>query len=89
MDVEKNITDYFKKFYGMKPYLFIDEEEWKHIMETYEKEIVVEELSKVLHTYPCPIPEISEEETLKPSMVEISDSITTSNSSFASRTISL
>ena len=49
MDVEKNIKDYFKKFYDMKPYLFIDEKEWKHIMETYEKEDVVEELLKVLY----------------------------------------
>ena len=63
--MEKDLKDYFKKFYNMKPYLFIDEKEWKHIMETYEKEDVVEELSKVLHTYPCPIPEITEKETLK------------------------
>ena len=49
----------------MKPYLFIGEDEWQHIMKTYEKEDVVEELSKALHTYPCPIPEISEKETLK------------------------
>ena len=65
MDVEKNIKDYFKKFYDMKPYLFIDEKEWKYIMETYEKDDVVEELSKALHTYPCPIPKITEKETLK------------------------
>ena len=63
--MEKDIKDYFKKFYDMKPYLFIDEKEWKYIMETYEKDDVVEELSKALHTYPCPIPEISEKETLK------------------------
>ena len=49
----------------MKPYLFIGEDEWQHIMKTYEKEDVVEELSKALHTYPCPIPEISEKETEK------------------------
>ena len=65
MGMEKSIKDYFKKFYDMKPYLFIDEKEWKYIMETYEKETVVEELSKVLHTYPCPIPEITKAGTLK------------------------
>ena len=43
--MEKDIKDYFKKFYDMKPYLFIDEKEWKHIMKTYEKDDVVEELS--------------------------------------------
>ena len=61
----EKITDYFKKFYNMKPYLFIDEKEWKYILDTYEKDDVIEELSKALHTYPCPIPEISEKETLK------------------------
>ena len=49
----------------MKPYLFIDEKEWKYILDTYEKDDVIEELSKALHTYPCPIPEISEKDTLK------------------------
>ena len=49
----------------MKPYLQIDEDEWQHIIKTYEKDEVVNELSKCLHTYPCPIPEISEKETLK------------------------
>ena len=61
----EKITDYFKKFYNMKPYLFIDEKEWKYILDTYEKDDVIEELSKALHTYPCPIPEISEKDTLK------------------------
>ena len=61
----EKITDYFKKFYNMEPYLFIDEKEWKFILETYEKDDVIEELSKVLHTYPCPIPEISDKDTLK------------------------
>ena len=61
----EKITDYFKKFYNMEPYLFIDEKEWKYILETYEKDDVIEELSKAQHTYPCPIPEISEKDTLK------------------------
>ena len=60
----EKITDYFKKFYNMEPYLFIDEKEWKYILDTYEKDDVIEELSKI-HTYPCPIPEISEKDTLK------------------------
>ena len=58
------ISDYFKKFYDMEPYIFIDEGEWKHIIDTYEKEEVIEELSKVLHTYRPPIPVISERQTL-------------------------
>ena len=59
------IKELFKKFYGMEPYLFIDEDEWQHIITTYEKDEVVDELAKCLHTYPCPIPEITEQETLK------------------------
>ena len=61
----EKIIDYFTKFYDMKPYLFIDEKEWKYIMETYEKDEVVGELAKCLHTYPCPIPQITEEESLR------------------------
>jgi hypothetical protein len=49
----------------MSPYLRIDEDDWQYIIKTYEKEEVVSELAKCLHTYPCPIPEITEEETLK------------------------
>ena len=59
------INELFKKFYGMKPYLFIDEKEWQHIITTYDKDEVVDELAKCLHTYRCPIPEITEKETLK------------------------
>ena len=60
-----SITEVFEKYYNMKPYLQIEEDEWQHIIKTYEKDEVVDELSKCLHTYPCPIPEISEKETLK------------------------
>ena len=49
----------------MEPYLFIDEKEWKYILDTYEKDDVIEEINKAPHTYPCPIPEITEKETLK------------------------
>ena len=55
----------FEKYYDMKPYLQIEEDAWQHIIKTYDKDDVVDELSKCLHTYPCPIPEITEEETLK------------------------
>jgi hypothetical protein len=55
----------FEKYYNMQPYLFIGEDDWQHIIKTYNKEDVVDELAKCLHTYKCPIPEISEEETLK------------------------
>jgi len=60
-----SIKEVFEKYYNMKPYLQIEEDEWQHIIKTYEKDEVVDELAKCLHTYPCPIPEISEEETLK------------------------
>ena len=63
--MEKSVKEYFKKFYNMKPYLYIPEDEWQMIMKTYEKDDVIQELSECLHTYPCPIPEISEEDTLK------------------------
>jgi len=65
MDMGKEVEELFKKFYDMEPYLFIDEKEWQHIITTYEKDEVVDELAKCLHTYPCPIPEITEQETLK------------------------
>ena len=65
--MEKVITikEYFKKFYNMKPYLHIHEDEWQVIMKTWDKDDVIQELSECLHTYPCPIPEITEQETLK------------------------
>jgi hypothetical protein len=61
----KEVKELFKKFYGMEPYLSIGEDEWQHIITTYEKDDVVDELAKCLHTYPCPVPEITEKETLK------------------------
>ena len=60
-----SVSKLFQKYYNMKPYLQIDEEDWQHIMKTYEKDEVVDELAKCLHTYPCPIPDISEKETIK------------------------
>jgi len=61
----KEVKELFKKFYDMEPYLFIDEKEWQHIITTYDKDEVVDELAKCLHTYRCPIPEITEKEALK------------------------
>ena len=61
----KEVEELFKKFYGMEPYLFIDEVEWQHIITTYDKDEVVDEVAKCLHTYRCPIPEITEKEALK------------------------
>jgi hypothetical protein len=58
------IKEYFKKFYGMTPYLRIEKDEWKHIINTYTKEEIVDELSEVLHSYPPPIPTITEEDTI-------------------------
>ena len=66
------VSEVFKKYYNMKPYLQINEDEWQHIISTYEKDEVVNELSECLHTYPCPIPEISENETLKSSLCKSS-----------------
>jgi len=54
----------FEKYYNMSPYLFISEDEWQYIIKNYDKEDVVNELASCLHTYPCPIPQISNEETL-------------------------
>ena len=65
MDMGKEVEEIFKKFYNMEPYLSIDEKEWQHIITTYEKDEVVHELAKCLHTYPCPIPKITEQEALK------------------------
>jgi hypothetical protein len=59
------IKEYFKKFYGMTPYLTIEKEEWDWIKQTWEKEEVVEAISDVLHTYPYPLPDMSDEDVLK------------------------
>ena len=61
----EKVVKYFEKFYGMEPYLTIAEDEWQHIIKSYDKDDVIDELAKCLHTYPCPIPKITEKETLK------------------------
>ena len=48
----------------MTPYLRIEKDEWKYIINTYTKEEIVDELSEVLHSYPPPIPRITEEDTI-------------------------
>ncbi len=63
--MEKTIKEYFSKFYNMKPYLTIDEEEWAYILKTYDKEEIIETLSEVCHTYPLPIPVYTNEEVLE------------------------
>jgi len=54
--------DYFDKFLNQEPYLHIDEKEWTHIKETFEKQDVRESLAKVAMTYPMPTMVISEDD---------------------------
>jgi hypothetical protein len=58
------IQEHFKKFYGMSPYISINKAEWSYILKTFDKEDIIQTLSEVLHTYPPPIPIITEEETI-------------------------
>jgi len=57
--------EYFDKFYGMTPYLFIGNEEWEYIKKTFDREDVKESLAKVAATYEIPYAPISEEELKK------------------------
>ena len=52
--------DYFDKFKGMVPYLYISQHEWDYIKQTFDKDDVKESLAKVAMTYPIPYAEISE-----------------------------
>jgi hypothetical protein len=54
--------DYFDKFYGMSPYLYIDKKEWEHIKITFNKDDVKESLAKVAMSYDIPYADISEKE---------------------------
>ena len=49
----------------MKPYLSIDEREWKYIKETFDKQDVKESLAKVAMTYEIPYALISENDAYK------------------------
>jgi len=53
---------YFDKFYGMKPYLYIDNKEWEYIKNTFNKDDVKESLAKVAMTYDIPYADITEKE---------------------------
>ena len=46
----------------MKPYLFIDEEEWEYIKKTFDKQDVRESLARVAMTYPPPYVDITEKD---------------------------
>lgn len=59
------IEEYFKQFLNMSPYLEINEKQWSHIKETYEKEDVKLQLAKVAMTYPIPYADISEKQAHK------------------------
>ena len=54
--------EYFNKFKNMEPYLFIGEEEWEHIKNTFDKDDVKESLAKVAMEYPIPYASISEDD---------------------------
>lgn len=54
--------EYFDKFYGMKPYLYIDNKEWEYIKNTFNKDDVKESLAKVAMTYDIPYADITEKE---------------------------
>jgi hypothetical protein len=56
------IQEYFKQFYDMKPYFEINEEQWSHIKETYDKQEVREEMARCAMTYPLPYADIDEED---------------------------
>ncbi len=57
--------DYFDKFKNQEPYLHIDEKEWTHIKDTFDKDDVKESLAKVAMTYPMPTMEMTEEDCRK------------------------
>jgi 16S rRNA G966 N2-methylase RsmD len=57
--------EYFNKFKGMQPYLYINKEEWEYIQKTFDREDVKESLADICMEYPLPYAEISEEEARK------------------------
>ena len=54
--------EYFDKFLNMESYLSIDEKEWEHIKNTFDKEDVKQSLAKVAMTYEIPYAEISKKD---------------------------
>ena len=57
--------EYFNKFKNQEPYLSIDEKEWTHIKDTFDKEDVKESLAIIAMDYPMPTAEIEEEHCRK------------------------
>ena len=60
----KEIEQRFQKYYGMEPYINIPHDEWQSILKDYEKDDIIDELARVLHTYEPPIQKITEEDTI-------------------------
>tara|TARA_B100001564_G_scaffold60296_1_gene46958 strand:- start:310 stop:1533 length:1224 start_codon:yes stop_codon:yes gene_type:complete len=60
----KEIEQRFKKYYNMEPYINIPHDEWQSILKDYEKDDIIDELAKVLHTYKPPIQKITEQDTI-------------------------
>ena len=52
---------YFDKFLNQEPYLEIDEKEWEHIKNTFDREDVKESLAKVAMTYEIPYAQITKQ----------------------------
>jgi 16S rRNA G966 N2-methylase RsmD len=57
--------EYFDKFKNMTPYLHINEVEWTHIKETFDREDVKDSLSDICMEYALPYAEITEDEARK------------------------
>ena len=55
-----DIINHFKKYYNMSPYLNISSEEWVYLNETYEKDDIRNELTKVCMSYELPYLELTE-----------------------------
>jgi len=55
-----DVKTYFNKFKGMKPYFYIEEDEWSYIKETYDKDEVKDAMASVLMEYPLPYADITE-----------------------------
>ena len=56
------MIEYFEKFKNMKPYLYISEEEWSYIKETFPKDEVKESLAELCMKYPLPYIDITEDD---------------------------
>jgi hypothetical protein len=59
-----DINEYFERFRNMKPYLFINEEEWSYIKDTWEKPVVCDKLAEIAMGYPLPLVDITEADAI-------------------------